>query len=44
LTTPDITLYTVPNGVKVSIVLEELGIPYKAKRMSLKDNEQYEPW
>lgn len=27
----DITLYTVntPNGIKASIVLEELGLPYK---------------
>jgi glutathione S-transferase len=46
MTTPDITLYTcsTQNGVKVSIILEELGIPYKVKEISLKDSEQYEPW
>ena len=44
--TPDITLYTVgtPNGVKVSIVLEELGIPYKVRAISFEKNEQREPW
>ena len=43
---PDITLYTVrtPNGIKVSIVLEELGIPYKARAISFEKNEQKEPW
>ncbi|CAB4403920.1 unnamed protein product [Rhizophagus irregularis] len=46
MTTPDITLYTVgtPNGVKISIVLEELGIPYKAREISFKDEEQKQPW
>jgi glutathione S-transferase len=44
--TPDITLYTAgtPNGVKVSIVLEELGIPYKVRTISFEKNEQKEPW
>ncbi|OJJ42816.1 hypothetical protein ASPZODRAFT_20094 [Penicilliopsis zonata CBS 506.65] len=34
---PDITLYTAPtaNGIKISIALEELGIPYKAKHLTL---------
>ncbi|GBC09077.1 hypothetical protein RclHR1_00860015 [Rhizophagus clarus] len=46
MTTPDITLYTgvSKNGVKASIVLEELGIPYKVKHISFKDKEQHEPW
>ncbi|RIA99246.1 glutathione S-transferase [Glomus cerebriforme] len=46
MTTPDITFYTVgtPNGVKVSIVLEELGIPYKVREISFQKNEQKEPW
>ncbi|CAB5380707.1 unnamed protein product [Rhizophagus irregularis] len=45
MTTPDITFYTAksPNGVKVSIVLEELGIPYKAREISIKD-EHKQPW
>src|SRR2546429_9689684 len=44
--TPDITLYTAgtPNGVKVSIVLEELGLPYKVRAISFEKNEQKEPW
>ncbi|OZJ04229.1 hypothetical protein BZG36_02960 [Bifiguratus adelaidae] len=43
---PDITLYTVgtPNGVKVSITLEELGLPYKVHAISFKDNEQKTDW
>lgn len=46
MTTPDITLYTAksPNGLKVSIVLEELGIPYKARAISIKDDEHKQPW
>ena len=44
--TPDITLYTAgtPNGTKVSVVLEELGIPYKVRELSFEKNEQKEPW
>lgn len=32
-TKSDITLYTVntPNGIKASILLEELGLPYKVR-------------
>ncbi|MDG2244320.1 MAG: glutathione S-transferase [Rhodospirillaceae bacterium] len=33
-----------PNGYKISIALEELGLPYKVKPISLKDREQKEPW
>ena len=33
-----------PNGFKVSIALEELGIPYKIKPISLRDNIQKEDW
>ncbi|CAB4476381.1 uncharacterized protein OCT59_016559 [Rhizophagus irregularis] len=46
MTTPDITLYTygTQNGVKISIILEELGIPYRVKQIELVKNEQYEPW
>ncbi|CAG8434096.1 4725_t:CDS:2 [Ambispora gerdemannii] len=43
---PDITFYTfgTPNGQKVSITLEELGIPYKIYPVALDKNEQKEPW
>ncbi|CAB4380114.1 unnamed protein product [Rhizophagus irregularis] len=45
-TSPDITLYTTggQNGGKPSIILEELGIPYKIKNIELRKNEQFEPW
>lgn len=46
MSSPDITLYTVrtPNGIKVSILLEELGLPYKVHAIDFKKNEQKEPW
>lgn len=46
MASPDITLYTVgtPNGIKISILLEELGLPYKVHAISFKKNEQKEPW
>ncbi|CAG8680298.1 uncharacterized protein OCT59_016565 [Rhizophagus irregularis] len=46
MTTPDITFYTAvtPNAIKVSIVLEELEIPYKVRELSFKDEEQKQPW
>ena len=43
---PDvIQLYSLPtpNGVKVSIALEELGLPYEAHRISFDTNEQKSP-
>lgn len=43
---PDrLQLYTLgtPNGVKVSIALEELGMPYEAHRVSFADNDQFTP-
>jgi glutathione S-transferase len=45
-TKTDITLYTVntPNGIKASILLEELNLDYKVHSISMKDNEQKEPW
>ncbi|KAL6713324.1 Glutathione S-transferase 2 [Lecanora helva] len=44
--TPDINLYTTqtPNGIKISIVLEELGLPYKAHAIDITKNTQKEPW
>jgi GSH-dependent disulfide-bond oxidoreductase len=40
-----ITLYTAatPNGHKVSIALEELGVPYEVRALSLTANEQKHP-
>ena len=43
---PDvIQLYSfpTPNGVKVSIALEEMGLPYEAHRVSIMDNDQMTP-
>ncbi|KAI1375122.1 glutathione S-transferase [Hypoxylon crocopeplum] len=42
----DIHLYTAqtPNGVKISILLEELGLPYKVTGIDFKKNTQKEPW
>ncbi|KAK2743645.1 hypothetical protein FQN57_004754 [Myotisia sp. PD_48] len=43
---PDITLYTgqTPNGIKISIALEELGLAYKVEHLNLGKNTQKEPW
>ncbi|OJI86503.1 hypothetical protein ASPTUDRAFT_187884 [Aspergillus tubingensis CBS 134.48] len=43
---PDITLYTAqtPNGIKISIALEELGLPYKVEKIDITKNTQKEPW
>ncbi|KAL3491653.1 glutathione S-transferase [Aspergillus germanicus] len=43
---PNITLYTegTPNGLKISIALEELGLSYNTREMALQKNEQKEPW
>jgi len=40
-----ITLYTAgtPNGRKASIMLEEVGLPYRVKPISLANNEQFRP-
>ncbi|KAJ6441344.1 hypothetical protein O9K51_04892 [Purpureocillium lavendulum] len=45
-TTTDITLYTAatPNGIKIPILLAELGLEYKLHHMKLRENEQKEPW
>ncbi|CAJ2508141.1 Uu.00g093270.m01.CDS01 [Anthostomella pinea] len=42
----DIHLYTAqtPNGIKASIVLEELGLKYKVSAIDLSKNTQKEPW
>jgi glutathione S-transferase len=43
---PTIDLYTAPtpNGWKVSILLEELGLPYSVRVIHLQEGEQKEPW
>ena len=45
-TKSDIHLYTqqTPNGIKVSILLEELGLPYKVTALEFSKHEQKEPW
>lgn len=43
---PDrLQLYSLPtpNGVKVSIMLEEIGLPYEAHRVSFEDRDQHSP-
>jgi glutathione S-transferase len=41
-----ITLYSArtPNGFKVSIALEEMGLPYELREIDLRAGEQKEPW
>ena len=43
---PDIHLYTTqtPNGIKISITLEELGLPYQVTKIDISKNTQKEPW
>ncbi len=41
-----LTLYTAatPNGYKVSVALEEMGLPYEVRRIDLQKAEQKQPW
>jgi len=41
-----IELYTAatPNGYKVSIMLEELGLPYRVHHLKLAEHEQKQDW
>lgn len=39
----DLYTWTTPNGHKVSILLEELGLPYRLKPVNLLRGEQFEP-
>jgi glutathione S-transferase len=43
---PNITLYTgqSPNGIKISITLAELGLPYTVRKIDMTTNEQKSPW
>lgn len=42
----NITLYTgqTPNGIKISITLAELGLPYTTRKIDMSTNEQKSPW
>ena len=39
----DLYTWTTPNGRKVSIALEELGLPYKAHPIDINKDEQFRP-
>jgi GST-like protein len=39
----DLYTWTTPNGRKVSIALEELGLPYKAHAIDIGKEEQFQP-
>ncbi|HEX2727741.1 MAG TPA: glutathione S-transferase N-terminal domain-containing protein [Beijerinckiaceae bacterium] len=39
----DLYTWTTPNGRKVSILLEELGLPYTAHAVNIGENEQFAP-
>ena len=39
----DLYTWTTPNGRKVSIMLEECGLPYRAHRINIGQNEQFKP-
>lgn len=43
---PNITLYTgqSPNGIKISITLAELGLPYTVRKIDMTTNEQKSAW
>ena len=45
-TGPNIHLYThqTPNGIKISIALEELGLPYQVTDIDIDEHTQKEPW
>ncbi|PKK42275.1 hypothetical protein CI102_12404 [Trichoderma harzianum] len=43
---PSIKLYTdsTPNGIKISMALEELGVPYEVDHIDITTNRQKDPW
>ena len=45
-TPPNIALYTsqTPNGIKISITLAELGLPYTTRKIDMATNEQKSDW
>ncbi|KAK9451368.1 disulfide-bond oxidoreductase YfcG [Limtongia smithiae] len=46
MSAPEITLYTAsaPNGIKISMALEYLELPYTVRTISLATMEQKQPW
>lgn len=46
MATPNFTLYTqdTPNGVKIPIAMEELGLSYERRMIDFSKNEQKESW
>jgi glutathione S-transferase len=43
---PHIKFFTdsTPNGIKISMALEELGLPYELEHVDISTNRQKEPW
>lgn len=39
----DLYTWTTPNGRKISIMLEEIGLPYRAISVDITKNQQFEP-
>lgn len=39
----DLYFWTTPNGFKISIMLEELGVPYRLHMVDINKNEQFAP-
>ena len=39
----DLYTWTTPNGRKVSIMLEETGLPYEVHAVDIGNNEQFDP-
>jgi GST-like protein len=39
----DLYTWNTPNGRKISVALEEMGLPYKVHTVSISKNEQFEP-
>ncbi|MBX9595573.1 MAG: glutathione S-transferase, partial [Roseomonas sp.] len=39
----DLYTWNTPNGRKISVALEEMGLPYKVHTVNISKNEQFEP-
>src|SRR3546814_16630396 len=39
----DLHFWATPNGLKISIMLEETGLPYAVKFVDISNREQFEP-
>ena len=40
----DLYYWPTPNGWKISIMLEECGLPYTLKSVNIGRGEQFRPW